>query len=54
MQKNSILLQEITVEELQQLIGFSIKNRIYELKKDCSHTLLQTSELLECLTLLKK
>lgn len=34
MLKNSILLQELTVEELQQLIGTSVKNGISELHKE--------------------
>jgi hypothetical protein len=34
MKTNSILLQELTVEELQQLIGTSIKNGISELHKE--------------------
>ena len=95
MQTNSILLQQLTVEELQQLIGTSVKNGISELHKEqllknnneelmtreetCkflkinsstlwSHTnkgkvkaygigarrYYKRSELLECLTLLKK
>lgn len=34
MQKNSILLQELTVEELQELINNSLKNGIQELQKE--------------------
>lgn len=34
MQTNAILLQELSVEELQQLIGTSIKNGISELHKE--------------------
>lgn len=34
MQNNSILLQNLTVEELQQLIGTSVKNGIQELQKE--------------------
>ncbi|MEP2237466.1 MAG: helix-turn-helix domain-containing protein [Maribacter sp.] len=34
MQTNSILLQELTVEQLQQLIGSSVKNGISELHKE--------------------
>lgn len=34
MKTNSILLQELTVEELQQLIGTSIKKGISELHKE--------------------
>ncbi|MEH6512964.1 MAG: helix-turn-helix domain-containing protein [Maribacter arcticus] len=34
MQTNSILLQQLTVEELQQLIGNSVKNGISELHKE--------------------
>jgi hypothetical protein len=34
MQKNSILLQEITVEELQELLGSTIKKGISELHKE--------------------
>lgn len=34
MKSNAILLQELTVEELQQLIGQSIKNGISELHKE--------------------
>lgn len=34
MRSNSILLQQLTVEELQQLIGTSIKNGISELHKE--------------------
>ena len=34
MQTNSILLQELSVEELQQLIGTSIKKGISELHKE--------------------
>jgi hypothetical protein len=95
MQTNSILLETLTVEQLQQLIGTSVKNGILELQKqlqdkDNSEELLtreetcnflkidsstlwawtnngkvkaygigarryyKRSELLECLTLLKK
>ncbi|MBG7612961.1 helix-turn-helix domain-containing protein [Polaribacter sp. BAL334] len=95
MQKNSILLETLSVEQLQQLIGTSVKNGIQELQKqlqskDNSEELLsrdetcqflkvdsstlwawtkkgkvkaygigsrryyKRSELLECLTLLKK
>lgn len=34
MKTNAILLQELTVEELQQLIGTSIKNGISQLHKE--------------------
>ena len=34
MKTNSILLQQLTVEELQQLIGTSVKNGILELHKE--------------------
>jgi len=34
MQTNSILLQELTIEQLQQLIGSSVKNGICELRKE--------------------
>lgn len=34
MKTNAILLQELTVEELQKLIGTSIKNGIFELQKE--------------------
>jgi len=34
MQENAILLQTLTVEQLQQLIGTSIKNGIVELQKE--------------------
>jgi hypothetical protein len=34
MQTNSILLQNLTVEQLQQLIGTSVKNGIQELQKE--------------------
>jgi hypothetical protein len=34
MKTNSILLQELTVEELQQLIGTSVKNGIFELHQE--------------------
>ncbi|HEY9220361.1 MAG TPA: helix-turn-helix domain-containing protein [Lutibacter sp.] len=34
MKTNSILLQELTVEELQQLIGSSVKNGIFEIQKE--------------------
>jgi hypothetical protein len=34
MKTNSILLQEITVEELQQLLGSTIKSGILELHKE--------------------
>lgn len=95
MQSNSILIETLTVEQLQQLIGTSVKNGILELQKqlqfkDNSEELLtrdetcqflkidsstlwawtnngkvkaygigarryyKRSELLECLTLLKK
>ena len=95
MQNNSILIETLTVEQLQQLIGTSVKNGILELQKqlqdkDNSEELLtreetckflkidsstlwawtnngkvkaygigarryyKRSELLECLTLLKK
>ena len=33
MQTNSILLESLTVEQLQQLIGTSVKNGILELQK---------------------
>jgi hypothetical protein len=34
MQTNAILLQELTVEQLQQLIGTSVKNGLQELQKE--------------------
>ena len=34
MHTNSILLQNLTVEQLQQLIGTSVKNGIQELQKE--------------------
>lgn len=34
MKTNSILLQELSVEQLQQLIGTSVKNGFQELKKE--------------------
>ena len=34
MQTNSILLETLTVEQLQQLIGTSVKNGIQELQKE--------------------
>ena len=34
MQNNAILLQTLTVEQLQQLIGTSVKNGIIELQKE--------------------
>ena len=34
MQNNAILLQNLTVEQLQQLIGTSVKNGILELQKE--------------------
>ncbi|WP_396191858.1 helix-turn-helix domain-containing protein [Flavobacterium sp.] len=34
MQNNAILLQTITVEQLQQLIGTSVRNGIQELQKE--------------------
>lgn len=34
MQTNAILLQELTVEQLQQLIGTSIRNGIQEFQKE--------------------
>ena len=34
MQDNAILLQTLTVEQLQQLIGTSVKNGIIELQKE--------------------
>lgn len=34
MQNNAILLQTLTVEQLQQLIGSSVKNGILELQKE--------------------
>ena len=34
MQNNAILLQNLTVEQLQQLIGTSVKNGILELHKE--------------------
>jgi hypothetical protein len=34
MQTNAILLQELTVEQLQQLIGTSVKNGIQEFQKE--------------------
>ena len=33
MESNSILLQSLTVEQLEQLIGTSVKNGILELQK---------------------
>ncbi len=45
MKTNSILLQELTVEELQQLIGVSVKNGITELQKE-QQTQNDTEELL--------
>ena len=34
MQNNAILLESLTVEQLQQLIGTSVKNGILELQKE--------------------
>lgn len=34
MQTNAILLQSLTIEQLQQLIGTSVKNGIQELQKE--------------------
>ena len=34
MQNNALLLQNLTVEQLQQLIGTSVKNGILELQKE--------------------
>ena len=34
MQTNAILLETLTVEQLQQLIGTSVKNGILELQKE--------------------
>jgi hypothetical protein len=34
MQNNAILLQNLTVEQLQQLIGTSVRNGIFELQKE--------------------
>ncbi len=34
MQTNAILLQNLTVEQLQQIIGTSVKNGILELQKE--------------------
>ena len=34
MQNNAILLESLTVEQLQQLIGTSVKNGIVELQKE--------------------
>jgi hypothetical protein len=34
MQNNAILLQTLTVEQLQQIIGTSVKNGILELQKE--------------------
>ena len=34
MQKNALLLETLTVEQLQQLIGTSVKNGIQELQKE--------------------
>jgi hypothetical protein len=34
MQNNAILLESLTVEQLQQLIGTSVKNGIQELQKE--------------------
>lgn len=34
MQTNAILLQELTVEQLQQMIGSSVKNGIQEFQKE--------------------
>ena len=42
MQSNAILLESLTVEQLQQLIGTSVKNGIQELQKE-----LQTKDNLE-------
>jgi hypothetical protein len=49
MQTNAILLQELTVEQLQQLIGTSVKNGIQEFQneiktKDNSEELLSRDE----------
>ena len=81
MQTNAILLETLTVEQLQQIIGTSVKNGILELQKELNSKFLKIdsstlwawtnkgkvlahgigarryykrSELLECLTLLKK
>jgi hypothetical protein len=42
------------MDHLEQLIGFSVKNRIYELKKDWSQTLLKTHPLTTIFNLIKK
>ena len=34
MQRNSVLVENLTVEQLQQLIGTSLKNEIQQLQKD--------------------
>jgi hypothetical protein len=34
MQRNSVLLESLTVEQLQQIIGTSVKNGIQQLQKD--------------------
>ena len=34
MQRNAVLLESLTVEQLQQLIGTSVKNGIQELQKE--------------------
>lgn len=34
MQNNAILLESLTIEQLQQLIGTSVRNGIFELQKE--------------------
>lgn len=34
MQKNAILLESLSVEQLQQLIGTCVRNGIYDLQKE--------------------
>lgn len=45
MKTNSILLESLTVEQLQQLVGTSIKNGIEDLQKEL-HTKTNSEELL--------
>ena len=45
MQNNAILLESLTVEQLQQLIGTSVKNGIQELQKEL-HTKDNSEELM--------
>ena len=57
MQNNAILLQNLSIEQLQQLIGTSVRNGILELQKEIqlsAEKVKKNPEILEKINKLKK